>query len=118
MKIKAMQTLVAPPTQQHAGWDDEDLEVGLVYKVDEYHEGEENPLNTLYADNRGRFFLAQTGKIEEPCDMPWTAFHEISFEHAIEWSIHAQNNYLTSTGVTAKLLEHALELLRGAKCPA
>ena len=111
----AMQTIAAPPTAEPAGWDDEGFEIGFVFRVNEYFEGEENPLNTLYADNRGRFFMAHTKNDRyTPLDMPWTAFHEISFEHALKWAIHASNNYVSSTGTMDELLEHALKLIGGA----
>jgi hypothetical protein len=103
---------VAPSTVKPAGWDVEDIGVELVYKVDDYLEGEENPFNSLYADNRGRFFLAQTDKTYDPMDMPWTAFHEVSFEQALEWAIHAQNYLRGSEGDMVKLLEHALKICR------
>lgn len=104
--------VVSPSTRQPAGWDDEVLEVGMVFKATSYLEGEENPLNTLYADNRGRFFLAQTDYNQtNPMDMPGTAFHEISFKQALEWAIHAQNNYESAEGDTVELLKYALKLL-------
>ncbi len=63
--------------------------------------------------NRGRFFLAQTGEIYDPMDMPPTAFHEVSFEQALKWAIHAQKICDSAAGTMVELLEHALKLLAG-----
>ena len=118
ISTKTPQKIACHTLNKHpAGWDDEDLEVGLVFKVTKYFEGEENPLNTLYSDNRGRFFLAKTERdgVEDAMDMPGCAFHEISFEQALKWAIHAQNNYDDCVGTTVELLEHALKLIGGSK---
>jgi hypothetical protein len=48
-------------------------------------------------------------------DMPWTAFHEVNFWEAANWSLRAYRFFMEaqhdSSGSHAELLEVALKLL-------
>jgi hypothetical protein len=128
-----------PPVEPHAGWDDDDLEIGIIFGVQ--RQGNMMPddfFNMLYADNRGRFFLVRTRRIVDPLDLPWNAFHQIDKQTAIEWGLemwsrwaHGEFDYertmaldgervpFNSTpecvGTLAPLLEIANQMLRARK---
>ena len=109
--LKGKMKTIATQTKSPAGWDDDDLEVDFLFKNDSASPDE---FNTLYGDNRGRFFLARTGGITDPFDMPGTAFHQVDLLTALEWNLAVLENpdATSMTGTNVALVRAALQALR------
>jgi hypothetical protein len=111
MKSKTLEA-VAPSAIQHAGWDDDDFDLEVIIEVEVWKEGEAHPFKSLWADNRGRFFLSNAKYGEDHRDLPWTAFKEVDFILALQWASHAQKYDSGYLGDCSILLDEAVRRLK------